>query len=187
MPEVLLSMVGRLISIIFDEMNSISRLVALVWAFCVVSGCDAPDKRTPRHGKPDSAATEYNEFLRPDVFSASPEKVEGCVGLYTYDSLNIAFDSLDVDKGKKILATKTSEFAFLRLHRKDIYLRYDSAKSGPIDKKTYKEVYRGNEYTVVLVTHAIREEGESQWSTGTLEIIFKDKHFRIKVKGLSGC
>ncbi len=61
------------------------------------------------------------------------------------------------------------------------------AKSGPIDKKTYKEVYRGNGYTVVLITHALRVEGETQWETGTLEIIQGDKHFRIKVKGLSGC
>jgi hypothetical protein len=35
--------------------------------------------------------------------------------------------------------------------------------------------------------HAVREVGETQWSTGTLEIIHGDKHFRIKVKGLSGC
>lgn len=169
-------------------MNSLHRLLLLFWFVSVLSGCDSPNNKTShRRGKADSAVTENTEFLRPDIFSASPDKVEGCVGLYTYDSLNIAFDSLDVDKGKKILVTKTSEFAFFRLHRKDIYLHYDSAKSGPIDKKTYKEVYRGNDYTVVLVTHEVREEGETQWSTGTLEIIFKDKHFRIKVKGLSGC
>jgi len=169
-------------------MNSFHRILLLLLGVCVISGCDSPDKKTShRRGKLDSAASEDTEFLRPDIFSASPDKVEGCVGLYTYDSLNIAFDSLDVDKGKKILVTKTSEFAFFRLHRKDVYLRYDSAKSGPIDKGVFREVYRGNEYTVVLITHTIREEGESEWSTGTLEIIHRDKHFRIKIKGLSGC
>jgi hypothetical protein len=172
----------------FYEMNPFHRLLLLFWAFCVISSCDSPDRRTahPR-GKPDSAATENSEFLRPDIFFSSPGRVEGCVGLYTYDSLAIPFDSLDVDKGKKVLVTKTNEFAFFRLHQKDVYLQYDSAKSGPIDKKTYKEVYRGNDYTVVLITHEVREEGETQWSTGTLEIIHGDKHFRIKVKGLSGC
>lgn len=169
-------------------MNSFHRLLALLLALCVVTGCDSPDRKSShRHGKPDSAAIENNEFLRPDIFSNSPDKVEGCVGLYTYDSLIIAFDNLDVDKGQKILVTKTSEFAFFRLHHKDVYLRYDSAKSGPVDNKTFKEVYRGNQYTVVLITHALRMEGETQWSTGTLEIIMGDKHFRIKVKGLSGC
>jgi hypothetical protein len=190
MPEVLLSMIGRLMGEIyyFYEMNAFHRLLLPFCAFFVLSGCDSPDKRTTHHhGKPDSAATENTEFLRPEIFSASPDKVEGCVGLFTYDSLNIAFDSLDVDKGKKILATKTTDFAFLRLHRKDIYLPYDRTKSGPIDKTTFKEVYRGNDYTVVLVTHTVREEGESVWSTGTLEIIHGDKHFWIKIKGLSGC
>jgi hypothetical protein len=171
----------------FYEMNSFHRLMLLSWAVCVIPGCDSPDRTAHRHARPDSAATENTEFLRPDVFFASPDKVEGCLGLYTYDSLNIDFDSLDVDKGKKILATKKTEFAFLRLHRKDIYLPYDRAKSGPIDKKTFKEVYRGNDYTVVLITRTVREEGESEWSTGTLEIISKDKHLLIKIKGLSGC
>jgi hypothetical protein len=169
-------------------MNSFHRLLLLSLSVCVMAGCDSPGTKTSHHhGKPDSAVTENTEFLRPDIFSASPDKVEGCVGLYTYDSLNINFDSLDVDKGKKILATKTTDFAFLRLHRKDIYLAYDRAKSGPIDKKTFKEVYRGNDYTVVLITHTLREEGESVWSTGTLEIIQGDKHFLIKIRGLSGC
>jgi hypothetical protein len=169
-------------------MNSFHRFLLLLWSACVIYGCDSPDNKTShRRGKPDSAATEDTEFLRPDIFSSSPSKVEGCVGLYTYDSLAIAFDNLDVDKGEKVLVTKTSEFAFFRLHRKDVYLQYDSAKSGPIDKKTYKAVYRGNGYTVVLITHELRVEGEAQWETGTLEIIQGDKHIRIKVKGLSGC
>jgi hypothetical protein len=190
MPDVLLSMVGRLMGEIyyFYEMNTFHRLMLLSWVVFTTAGCDSRDRKTNhRRGRLDSAATENTEFLRPDVFSSSPDKVEGCIGLYTYDSLNIAFDSLDVDKGKKILATKTTEFAFLRLHHKDIYLPYDRAKSGPIDKKTFKEVYRGNDYTVVLITRTVREEGESSWSTGTLEIIFRDKRLLIKVRGLSGC
>ncbi|HET6256917.1 MAG TPA: hypothetical protein VFE32_22790 [Puia sp.] len=168
-------------------MNSFHRLLLLSWAVCVISGCDSPDKRTSHHRDTPDSATENNEFLRPDIFSSSPGKVDGCVGLYTYDSLAIPLDSLDVDKGKKILVTVATDFAFFRLHRKDVYLHYDSAKSGPIDKKTYKEVYRGNDYTVILIMHAVRGVGETQWSTGTLEIIFKDKHLKIRVKGLSGC
>ncbi len=110
-------------------MNSFHRLLLLFWFVCAISGCDSPDsKASHRRGKPDSATTENTEFLRPDVFFSSPGKVEGCVGLYTYDSLEMVFDSLDVDKGKKILVTKTSEFAFFRLHRKDVYLPYDSSK-----------------------------------------------------------
>ena len=52
--------------------------------------------------------------MRPDVFVAAPGTVEGCVGLYTYDSLDIAYDALDVDKGRKIFVTKSNDFAFFR-------------------------------------------------------------------------
>jgi hypothetical protein len=169
-------------------MNSFHRLLLLFWSVCVLSGCDSPDNKTShRRGKPGRAATEDTEFLRPDLFSSSPGKIDGCVGLYTYDSLNIPFDSLDVDKGKKILVTVPTDFAFFRLHRKDVYLHFDPAKSGPVDKETFKEVYRGNEYTVVLILRKVGVEGETQVLAGTLEIIQGDKHFRIKVKGLSGC
>jgi hypothetical protein len=172
----------------FYEMNLFCRLLLLLLAVFWIAGCDSSDKRNPRrHGKPDSSASENSEFLRPDTFFASPGKVDGCVGLYTYDSLNIAFDSLDVDKGKKIFVTVTGSFAFFRLHRKDVYLHFDSAQSKRIDPKTFREVYRGNDYTAVLTTHLDRVEGETVWSTGMLEIIFKDKHFKIKIKGLSGC
>ena len=171
----------------FYKMNSFHRLLLLSLAFFTIASCDSPDKKTSHHRKPDSASTENSEFLRPDTFSSAPDKVEGCVGIYTYDSLNIAFDALDVDKGKKIFATKTGEFAFLRLRGKDLFLRYDSAKSGPIDKKTAKEVYRGNEYTVILITQNVQTEGETLQSTGTLDIVFRDKHFKVKVKGVSGC
>jgi hypothetical protein len=165
-------------------------LLFLVAGF-VIPGCDSPGKNTShRHGKVDSpSAGENSTALRPDIFFSAPGKVEGCVGLYTYDSLNIAFDSLDVDKGKKIFVTVPTSFAFFRLHRKDVFLHYDSTQSNQIDSKTFREVYRGNDYTAVLITHSVREEGETVWSTGTLEIIQiqGNKHFKIKIRGLSGC
>src|SRR5580704_13149042 len=107
-------------------MNSSFRLLLLTWVVVAIAGCDSKDKKSSHQGKPDNPVAENNEFLRPDLFSAAPEKVEGCVGLYTYDSLNIPFENLDVDKGKKIVVTKTGEFAFFRLHGKDVYLHYDS-------------------------------------------------------------
>jgi hypothetical protein len=157
----------------------------------VIPACDSPGGNSPRHhGKADPpSGGDNNAALRPEVFYSAPGTVEGCVGLYTYDSLNIAFDSLDVDKGKKIFVTKATDFAFFRLHRKDIILHYVQAESTQMDKTTFKEVYRGDNYTAVLITHSIQEEGETVWSTGTLEIIQIEgnKHFKIKIRGLSGC
>ena len=173
-------------------MNSFSRcLLSFLLAGFVISGCDSPGgSGAHRHGKAESSsAADNSSALRPDVFFSAPANVEGCVGLYTYDSLNIAFDSLDVDKGKKIFVTKATDFAFFRLHRKDIILHYVQAESSQMDKSTFKEVYRGDNYTAVLITHSIQEEGETVWSTGTLEIIQIEgnKHFKIKIRGLSGC
>ena len=108
------------------------------------------------------------------------------MGLYTYDSLAIPFDSLDVDKGKKVLVTKTNEFAFFRLHQKDVYLQYDSAKSGPIDKKTYKEVYRGNDYTVVLVTVRSGRKGRRSGRRGRWRSFSRISISRSRSKGFRG-
>jgi hypothetical protein len=73
-----------------------------------IVGCDAPGgKASHHHGKADAPASAENSAnLRPDLFVAGPGTLEGCVGLYTYDSLNIATDSLDVDKGEKIFVRR---------------------------------------------------------------------------------
>jgi hypothetical protein len=171
----------------FYAMNLFNRcLLLLVIAAALTTGCDSPDsKSSRRHPRADALAKD--EFLRPDVFLSAPGKVEGCVGLYTYDSLNIPFDALDVDKGRKIFVTKAKDFAFFRLHNKDIVLHYDRSQSGQLDSKTIKEVYKGEEYTAVLITHSIETQGETVWSGGTLEIIRGDRHLIMKVRGLSGC
>jgi hypothetical protein len=171
----------------FYGMNVFNRsLLLLLMAGFLAVGCDEPGNGgSRRHGKPDSS--ENSAFLRPDIFISGPNTLEGCVGLYTYESLNIAFDNLDVDKGRKIFATKTSAFAYLRMHNKDMVLHYDKAGSGKVDDKTTREVYRGGEYTAIIITHSLQEQGEAVWLAGTLEIIHGDKHFKVKVRGLSGC
>jgi hypothetical protein len=56
-----------------------------------------------------------------------------------------------------------------------------------VDKKTVREVYRNGEYTAILVTHSLQAEGETILISGTLEIIRGNQHFKVKVKGVSGC
>jgi hypothetical protein len=169
-------------------MNLFNRyLLLLLLAGWFVAGCDSPGDGTARHrGKTDPAEGNAAQ-LRPDLFVTGPGTLDGCVGLYTYDSLNVAFDSLDVDKGRKIFATKASSFAFLRIHNRNITLQYDRAGSGEVDKKTVREVYRNGEYTAILVTHSLQAEGETILLSGTLEIIRGNQHFKVKVKGVSGC
>ncbi|MBS1664956.1 MAG: hypothetical protein JST68_28170 [Bacteroidetes bacterium] len=162
-------------------------------AVLLVTGCDepAPKKRAARRPKDSAAASEAaaekNLLGAPDIFIASPHTIEGCVGLYTYDSLKTTFDNMDVDKGRKILATKTAEFAYLRFHGKDILLKYDKKESMIVDKTKQKEVYKGNGFVVVLITEVIQTKGEEMLSTGTLEITQGDKKIKIKIGGVSGC
>ena len=153
-----------------------------------IAGCDdPPKKRAVRRPKDSATVVVENTLALPDIFVASPHGIQGCVGLYTYDSLKTSFDNMDVDKGKKILATKTAEFAYLRHHGKDIVLKYDRKESRVVDKTTNKEVYRGNGYVVVLLTQVIQVKGEEMLSTGTLEIIQGEKRVKIKISGVSGC
>ena len=173
----------------FYAMNPINRcLLLLILTGVMTAGCDSPGDKAPRrHAKADAPPAENNSFLRPDVFIAGPGTLEGCVGLYTYDSLNIATESLDVDKGQKIFATKASSFAFLRIHNHNVTLQYDKAGSGSVDKNTVREVYRGGDYTAILVIHSLQAQGETILTAGTLEIIRGPQHFKVKVTGVSGC
>jgi hypothetical protein len=171
-------------------MNSFNRcLLLLILTGVMTAGCDSPDGKAPHHhGKADAApAIENSAFLRPDLFVAGPGTLEGCVGLYTYDSLDVATENLDVDKGQKIFATKASSFAFLRIHNHNVVLQYDHTGSGAVDKNTVREVYKGGDYTAILVTHSLQAQGETILIAGTLEIIQGNKHFKVKIKGVSGC
>jgi hypothetical protein len=174
-------------------MNLFNRpLLICLFSIAVIAGCDEPPKKhVTRHAAAadasGSAAAEKNTLPPPDIFVAAPHTIEGCVGLYTYDSLKTSFDNMDVDKGRKILATKTAEFAFLRWHGKDVVMKYDKKESKVVDKTTNKEVYRGNGFVVVLMMQVIQVKGEEMLSTGTLEIIQGDKRIKIKVSGVSGC
>ena len=178
-------------------MNLFNRLLLIyLLSIAVIAGCDEPPKKhVTHHGAAADAAgssgagsgAEKNTLPPPDIFVAAPHTIEGCVGLYTYDSLKTSFDNMDVDKGRKILATKTAEFAFLRWHGKDVVMKYDKKESKVVDKTTSKEVYRGNGFVVVLMMQVIQVKGEEMLSTGTLEIIQGDKRIKIKVSGVSGC
>lgn len=169
-------------------MNLFNRpLLICLLGIVIVAGCDEPPKKHSNHRSRDTAAAEKNTLPPPDIFVAAPHTIEGCVGLYTYDSLKTSFDNMDVDRGKKILATKTAEFAFLRYHGKDVVMKYDKKESKVVDKATTREVYRGAGFVVVLQTQVIQVKGEEMLSTGTLEIIQGDKRIKIKISGVAGC
>ena len=151
----------------------------------MMTACDQFDKPA-RHGKSDSVMGYA--ALRPQVFITAPDSLEGCQGLYTYDSLKIPFDSLDVDKGKKIFVTKPTEFGILMLGNKKVALKYDRDESKELGAKSFKEVYKGNDGLMVILTdQAIKKDGEVVWVTGTLEIRRGKSWIRVRIRGVVGC
>jgi hypothetical protein len=160
-------------------------LAALLATVFLAAGCGQFGDDKPHHKEVKSAPALFH----PDVFVVAPDKIAGCSGLYTYDSLNVAFDNLDVDKGKKIFATKTKVLAFLRVHNQDVFLKYDAAESKAANEKSPKEIeiYKGSGYVAVLTLHMMNAEGEVVWKGGTLEITWGKQKVTIKIRGISGC
>jgi hypothetical protein len=156
-------------------------LFILLAVLLFATGCDQFGDDKPPHKEVKTIP------FHPDIFVASPGKIAGCSGLYTYDSLNVPVDGLDVDKGKKIFATKSKVLGYLRVHNQDIFLKYDAAESKPVNETTTKEVYRGGGYTAVLTLHEMNAEGEVVWKGGTLEIWRGKQKVVIKIRGISGC
>lgn len=151
----------------------------------MMAGCDQFDKPS-RHGKTDSA-TGY-AALRPQVFVNAPDSLEGCQGLYTYDSLRIPFDSLDADKGKKIFVTRPTEFGVLMIGNKRVTLKYDRGESGSGDAGSIKEVYKGAAGLMAILNYqSVRKNGEVVWVTGTLEIRRGPSWIRVRIRGVVGC
>jgi len=115
---------------------------------------------------------------KPD-FIKIPFAIDGCSGLYTYDSIPLK-------KQQYIFVTNLQELAFIKIAGKQIKLKETAHKSFP--NKTDKTTYTGSGFTVILTTKTVKETGnETGIETGTIEIIKGTRHFSIKIHGEGGC
>ena len=151
-------------------------LLFSAWALMFAVACSHSQKDSKRAGNQSFG----DSSLHLAAFSSVPDTLEGCSGTYT-------FDTLDLKKGDKIFLTKLSEFAIIRIGKKDIYLKYDSLDSREINEKTQKEVFKGYGYTAILITRVDKVVDETFESSGTLEIIGNKRRIKIKVHGIAGC
>src|SRR6476660_9629834 len=88
-----------------------------------------------------------SEVLKLDWFDTIPAAASGCTGTYTYDSVLLK-------KEKYIIVTDLAQFAFIRINGNQIRLKltgdYLLTDYGALTKKTYKAVFRGETYKVIL-------------------------------------
>jgi hypothetical protein len=137
-----------------------------------------------------SYAQSKGEILKLNYFEKIPPEVDGCNGLYTYDSVSL-------NRKKYIIVTDLSEFALININGNQIRLKYEGngllAGDNSQAKKTFNTVYNGKNIQLILNTRPEKkgakswEESETWRDRGTLEIIVGDRHVKIRVHGISGC
>ena len=138
---------------------------------------------------PGLNAQQKAQRIKLNYFDKIPAEVDGCSGLYTYDTVSLK-------RKKYIVVTDLSENAIININGEQIQLKYTGegamagANSQP--KKIFNGLYKGTNYQLILNTRpekkpAKGEESETWRDRGTLEVIIGDRHVRMKVHGISGC
>src|SRR4249919_638687 len=130
------------------------------------------------------------DIVKLNYFEKIPTELDGCNGLYTYDSVSL-------NRKKYIIVTDLSEFALININGNQIRLKFEGngllAGDNSQTKKTFNTVYNGKNIQLILNTKPEKkatknwEESETWRDRGTLEIIIGDRHVKIRVHGISGC
>jgi len=114
-----------------------------------------------------------------DYFAAIPSEIDGCSETYTYTTASLK-------KGKYIFISDMQELAMIRVKGKIIHLKKVS-ETQP-SSKTYKNIYKGEGYTVITLMKEVRPEGdEGGYNKGTLEVRFGGATITLVIHGVAGC
>ena len=112
-------------------------------------------------------------------FTNIPKVIDGCMEAYTHDTTSLK-------KKKYILLTNMQELAMIHVNGKTISLQ--KVSSTPPANHVYKDVYKGEGYTVIVIVKEIKEVGdEGSYMKGTVEIKFGSFDFTLKIHGTAGC
>ena len=119
------------------------------------------------------------ESIKLDFFNKIPSQIDGCSELLTYDSTSLK-------KEKYIIVTDLQENAYIKVDGKQITLKRMS--NIELSKGSYKSIYKGNSYTLILTTKTLRQSGDEVWiEAGSVEIQQGKNKVTIKVHGEAGC
>ena len=126
-----------------------------------------------------SNAQQKDQLLKLDFFNKIPPEIDGCSGLFTYDTTSLK-------KKRYIVVTDLQELAFIRVNGKQFMLKKIQNKQ--LFKNTFKTIYRGEGYMIILTTTTRKQlDIESSLDIGTVEILTESCKLSIKVHGESGC
>ena len=122
---------------------------------------------------------ETNKPIRLDLFRKIPAQIDGCNGLYTYDSISLK-------KKTYIVAIDLEDLAFISVGSKIISLKRISHKE--LSNKVFEYIYKGSGYKITLKTKVVKEIGEEvSLDAGTVEIYDGKSKIILKIHGEVGC
>jgi hypothetical protein len=118
------------------------------------------------------------ESFKLDFFTSIPGIIDGCMGAYTYDTAALKSD-------RYVIITNLQDLAIIKVKGKEISLkRISNVKTG----NTYKDVYKGQGYTVILIVRDVKQIGdEGSLETGKLVITYEQSTIEINIRGEAGC
>ena len=122
---------------------------------------------------------QKTQTIKLEFFKKIPSQIDGCSGLYTYDSTSLK-------KKKYIVVTNLQETAFIKVKGNRITLKRIS--NTELSKNSYKAIFKGGGYTLVLTTKTLKQSGDEVWiERGSVEILQGKNKVTIKIHGESGC
>jgi hypothetical protein len=117
--------------------------------------------------------------IRLEYFPSIPKAIDGCGGMYTYDSVSLK-------REKYIFIDNQQELAFIHIGGKTIALKRLSEAA--LGKKTYKDVFAGSGYTVTVILKTVKTiDEEDNFVDGTLEVRKGQSVLKLKIHGEAGC
>lgn len=117
--------------------------------------------------------------IKLDFFKSIPNEIDGCSGLYTYDTTSLKDQQY-------IFVTNLQDLAFIRINGKTISLKEMSREQ--LSPTSWRKVYDSDEYSVILVTKESKRVVDYVYLyTGILEITNDSGYIKIQVHGECGC
>ena len=114
-----------------------------------------------------------------EFFNKIPSEIDGCSGLYT-------FDTTSIKKEKYIIITDLQDFAFIKVQGRQIKLKL--FKIIELSQLKHKAIYKGEGYTITLTTKSSKQiDTELSLDNGSLEVLKGTFKLSIKIHGESGC